>query len=302
MPDQKNYDVIIIGGSYAGLSAAMSLGRSLRKVLIIDSGLPCNRQTPHSHNFITHDGSTPAEIAAAARKQVAEYETVQFHGGVAVSGTKTPVGFEIVTQAGVVFQSTKVLFATGIKDLMPDIPGFSECWGISVVHCPYCHGYEYREKKTGIFANGDMAFHLAQLVGNLTQDLTIFSHGKSSFTEQQREKLALHGMPVIEKEISKIEHHNGHLQYVHLKGGERLPLDALYAKLSFIQHCEIPGQLGCELNEQGFLKVDSLQKTTVPGVFASGDNASGMRAVSAAVAAGNVAGAALNRELVEERF
>jgi len=234
--------------------------------------------------------------------QVAQYSTVEFHDGLAVSGTRTLRGFEITTRSGSVFESIKLVFATGIKDLMPAIPGFAECWGISVVHCPYCHGYEFRQRKTGILANGDVAIHLAQLVGNLTPDLTIFTNGKSSLTQHQREKLAVHRIPVVETEMINIEHNTGDLHHVHFKGGERLPLDALYAKLPFVQHCEIPAQLGCELNEQGFLKVDTFQKTNVPGVFAGGDNANGMRSVASAVAAGNVAGAALNRELVEESF
>src|SRR5690606_19368783 len=146
---------IIIGGSYAGLSAAMALGRSLRKVLIIDAGKPCNRQTPHSHNFITQDGKTPAEISSIARAQVAQYETVTFLSGFAVEGKKTNSGFEIKTEKGEIFESKKLILATGVKDIMSEIPGFAECWGISVIHCPYCHGYEVRNEKTGILANGD---------------------------------------------------------------------------------------------------------------------------------------------------
>src|SRR3954466_4356302 len=120
-----NFEVIIIGGSYAGLSAAMSLGRSLRKVLIIDSGLPCNRQTPHSHNFITHDGETPKAIADKAREQVLKYKTVHMQAGLAVSATKIENGFELTTADGEVLFTRKLLFATGVKDLMPDIPGFA---------------------------------------------------------------------------------------------------------------------------------------------------------------------------------
>jgi thioredoxin reductase len=302
MIPQRHYDVIIIGGSYAGLSAAMSLGRSLRNVLIIDSGLPCNRQTPHSHNFITHDGSTPGEIALSARQQVALYNTVEFHEDLAISGRKTEHGFAIDTSAGMTFEAEKLIFATGITDVMPTIPGFDACWGISVVHCPYCHGYEFKGRKTGIFANGDMAIHLAQLVWNLTRDLTIFSNGRSSFTDQQREKLAIHHIPIVDTELAAVEHDKGQLHHILLKDGTRMPLVALYAKLPFIQHCSIPQQLGCELTEQGHIKVDLLQKASVPGIFACGDNVSPMRAVASAVAAGNIAGAALNRELAEERF
>lgn len=302
MNAQNSYDVIIVGGSYAGLSAAMALGRSLRKVLIIDSGLPCNRQTPHSHNFITHDGHVPADIAAAAREQVSSYPTVSFLDAMATSGQNTSLGFLITADNGQTYQGTKLIFATGIKDIMPDIPGFSECWGISVIHCPYCHGYEYRQRRTGIFANGDMAMHLAQLVSNLTSDLTIFTHGAASFTAEQRAKLDHHRIQVIEDHLAAVIHDNGYLRHVVLEGGKEVGLDALYAKLPFQQHCAIPEQLGCEMTDLGFIKVDSMQKTTVDGVFACGDNASPMRALSAAIAAGNMAGAAINREMVEASF
>src|SRR5690606_408454 len=138
----KNFDVIIIGGSYAGLSSAMTLGRALRNVLMIDSGKPCNRQTPHSHNFITQDGEEPGTIAEKAKAQVLKYDTVKFLNDLAVSGKKTENGFVIATETGKEFATKKLVFATGVKDIMPGIKGFSECWGISVIHCPYCHGYE----------------------------------------------------------------------------------------------------------------------------------------------------------------
>src|SRR5690606_36341441 len=120
------------------------------------SGLPCNRQTPHSHNFITQDGETPAAISAKAKKQVQEYKTIQFYNGLATAIKKTNNGFEITTASAKTFTSKKVLFATGVKDLLPEIDGFANCWGISILHCPYCHGYEVKNEKTAVVANGDM--------------------------------------------------------------------------------------------------------------------------------------------------
>src|SRR5690554_7950497 len=142
MTDGKNFDAIIIGGSYSGLSAAMTLGRSLRNVLIMDSELPCNRQTPHSHNFLTQDGKTPKEISSLAKQQVQKYETVKFYKGLATRGTKTTNGSEITIDTKDKCTAKKSIFATGIKDIMPAIKGFTECWGISIIHGPYCHGYE----------------------------------------------------------------------------------------------------------------------------------------------------------------
>lgn len=302
MKDDKNFDVIIVGGSYAGLSAAMALGRSLRQVLIIDSGLPCNRQTPHSHNFITHDGEKPSVIAKKAKEQVLNYPTVRFHKGLAVSGKKTSHGFEINTENGELFSAKKLIFATGVEDIMPGIQGFSACWGISVIHCPYCHGYEFRSKKTAIMANGERALHLASLVNNLSTDLTILTSGEANFSVEQAAKLKKHGVTVITEQVSKIQHKNGWVEKVIFKDNKAIAFDAVYAAIPFRQHSSIPVELGCDLTEQGHIVVDNFQKTTIKGVFACGDNTNMMRSVSNAVAAGNLAGAMVNIELVQENF
>ncbi len=302
MTVNQDPEVIIIGGSYAGLSAAMALGRALRRVLIIDSGLPCNRQTPHSHNFITQDGEKPAAIAERAKAQVLHYPTVTFLNALAVEGKKTDDGFVITTQAGEAFKAKKLIFATGVKDNMPPIAGFSECWGISVIHCPYCHGYEVKGEKTGILANGDTAFHYAQLIRNWTSDLTIFTNGKSTLTPEQTTKITQHAIPIIEKEIASLQHKGGNLEQVVFRDHSTFTLKALYARPVFEQHCTLPEALGCELTEQGYLKVDMLQKTSVANCYACGDNASPMRSVASAVAAGNMAGAAVNNSLLQEEF
>ncbi len=302
MTEQTSFDVIIIGGSYAGLSAAMTMGRSLRKTLVIDSGQPCNRQTPHSHNFLTHDGKTPKEISTLARQQVEQYKTVQIFDDTAITGKKINNGFEIITQSGKNFQSKKLVFATGVKDQLPDIPGVADCWGISLIHCPYCHGYEFRKQKTGLWANGERAFHLSSLISNLTKDLTLLTNGKADFTNEQFNILKKHNIPIVETEITAIEHDNGHIKNVVFNNRSKIKFDAVYANIPFVQHTGIPVSLGCELTEQGYLKVDNMQKTTVTGVFACGDNTTAMRSVANAVASGNFTGAVLNRELAEEQF
>ncbi|WP_221392727.1 NAD(P)/FAD-dependent oxidoreductase [Dyadobacter sp. NIV53] len=300
MEENKNYDVVIIGGSYAGLSAAMSLGRAIRKVLMIDNGKPCNIQTPHSHNFITHDGNTPAIIAAQAKAQVMAYPTIRFLQDevTAVQGENNQ--FIVSTGSVENIIAGKILFTTGVKDLMPDIPGLAACWGISVIHCPYCHGYEYRQQRTGIMANGDIAFEFSKLVKNWTNDLTIFTNGKSAITTAQQDQLSALGINIVEKPFQKIEHQDGYLTSIVFTDGEIFHLDALYAKLPFKQHCTIPENLGCVLNESGYIQVDAFQKTSVPGIYAAGDNTTAFRSVALAVSAGSMAGAFINKELVEE--
>lgn len=300
--ENKNFDVIIIGGSYSGLSAGMSLGRSLRNVLIIDNGKPCNRQTPHSHNFVTHDGKTPSEISQLAKKDVEKYNTVSFYNGTAVKIQKTNEGFKIETSSGEKFNSKKLIIASGVKDVMPDIPGFAECWGISVIHCPYCHGYEVKNEVTGILSNGDMAYEFSKLIFNLTKSLTLFTNGKASLTDEQIKKLAQNKINLNEDEIEKIKHDNGSIQKIIFKNGKEVSLKALYAKIPFEQNINVSADLGCELTEQGFIKVDMMQKTNVPGVFACGDNVTMMRSVANAIAQGNFAGAVVNKELSDEEF
>ena len=299
---ENNFDVIIVGGSYSGLAAGMALGRALRKVLIIDSGKPCNRQTPHSHNFLTHDGKTPSEIAKLARQQVEIYNTVGFFQGLAVNGTQTDSGFEITLASGENFAAKKLIFATGIKDIMPDIEGFAESWGISVLHCPYCHGYEVRNEKTVILGNGEYGFEFSKLISNWTKDLTLFTNGPSTLTDEQTIKLEKHHIKIVEELVEKFEHQNGHLQNIIMKNGTTYPVKAVYTRPPFEQHCSIPVLSGCELTDEGYIKTDAFQQTTARGIFACGDNATRMRTVANAVALGTVAGIAANKELIEENF
>lgn len=299
---QTQFDVIIIGGSYAGLSAAMSLGRSLRKVLIIDSGKPCNRFTPHSQNFITHDGEVPAEISAKAKEQVLAYPTVSFAKGLAISTVKLANGFDVTLDNGETFSAKKMLFATGVKDNLPEVDGLSDCWGISAIHCPYCHGYEYRQQPTGILGNGDNAYHHALLVCNLTPNLSIFTNGRQEFTAEQLLKFEKNYISVFESPVISVSHKDGYVSELILEDGSQHKLSALYLRPKSSQHCEIPQQMGCNLNEHGFIIVDMMQKTSVPGIYAAGDCCTQMRSVSAAVAQGNMAGAAINMELCAEVF
>jgi thioredoxin reductase len=296
------YDVIIVGGSYAGLAVGLALGRALRKVLIIDSGESSNRQTPHSHNFLTQDGTAPAEIASVAKEQVLTYNTVNFLNDRVVNAKKLGNGFEVFAPSGESFTARKLVFATGIKDVMPEIPGFKESWGKSVLHCPYCHGYEVRGQKTGILANGDSGYEFCSLIANWTSDLTLYTNGNSTLTHEQTASLRNHKINIVEDQILKLDQTNGYLNSIQFKTGKAELVTALYARLPFQQHCDIPQQLGCEITEEGYIKVDAAQKTSVSGVYACGDNVTRMRTVANAVSMGTTTGLMVNKELVEEEF
>jgi thioredoxin reductase len=270
-------------------------------VLVIDSGKPCNQQTPHSHNFITQDGKTPKEIATLAKDQVKQYSTVHFKEGLATTANKIQNGFTVSTHAGDSFSANKLIFATGVKDIMPDIKGFGECWGISVLHCPYCHGYEVKNQPTGILGNGEYGFEFSQLIYNWTKELTLFTNGKSTLTPEQTARIEKK-IKIVEKEIDRFEQSTGQITQIIFKDGSSASINALYARPAFEQHSQIPQSLGCALTEDGYIKVDPMQKTTVEGVFACGDNTIRMRSVANAVAMGTTAGAIVNRELAIERF
>jgi len=298
----NKFDAIIIGGSYSGLAAAMALGRALKKVLVIDSGMPANAQTPHSHNFLTQDGNTPKGIATIGKQQVEKYKNVRFHNGLASAGSRIENGFEITTDVGERFQATKLIFATGIKDIMPEIDGFAACWGISAIHCPYCHGYEVRNTKTGILGNGEYAYELSRMIWNWTKDLTIYTNGKSTLSAEQAKKLKSHNIQIVETQIRKLDHTAGYIQNLEFIDGTKSPLTALYSPRPFIQHCPIPTSLGCELTEEDYIKVNGFQETSVDGIYACGDNTTKMRTVANAIAMGTTAGMSASKKLILEQF
>jgi thioredoxin reductase len=297
MKDYYIFDAIIVGGSYAGLSAALALGRSLRNVLILDHGLPCNRQTPEAHNFLTHDGKKPQAIRDEALQQVLAYPSVKLQVGKVTRATPADDHFHLITEQGEHFYAKRILLATGIKDLLPPIPGFAACWGISILHCPYCHGYEVRGEPTAILAHGPKALHMARLLQHWTNDLRVLTNGTALLTEEA-EQLAEIGVPFREDPIEQLAEVNGRLQSIHFQGGDQLDIAVAYAHVPFQQQGELVSQLGCTLAEQGLLQVDLFQRTSVPGVFAAGDNASPMRAIAVAVASGMAAGAVINMDLI----
>jgi thioredoxin reductase len=298
----QEFDAIIVGGSYAGLSAAMALGRSRRRVLLLDTGRPCNRQTPHSHNFLTQDGATPAALRAEALAQVLHYPTVELRAEEVLTATAVSGGFQVETAAGGRFTAAKLLLATGVIDLLPALPGFAECWGISVLHCPYCHGYEVGDQRLGVIGNGDMGFEFARLIHNWSRQLTLFTDGPATLTAEQRAGLDRNGIAVVETPLTGIAHTRGQLQAVQLADGTAYPLDAVFARVPFEQAGTLGRQLGCAFTDMGHVQVDDFQRTGVPGLFAAGDATTPFRAVSAAVAAGGKAGALMNMELIAENF
>ncbi|GAB3999831.1 NAD(P)/FAD-dependent oxidoreductase [Spirosoma daeguense] len=297
-----SYEVIIIGGSYAGLSAALVLGRSLRRVLVLDSGKPANRQTPHSHSFLTRDGATPAELSGLAKEQALVYPTVQFIEANVTTATRERNSFTVTTSDGATYSASKLILATGLRDELLPIPGFAECWGISVLHCPYCHGYEVHGQPLGVLANGDEAFEFGKLIRHWSPKLTLFTNGSSMLSSEQTDALRRHNINIVETPISAIIHQNGQLNSLLLADQTTYPLTALFARVKLQQASDTAQQLGCKHNDMGFVEVDEFGRTNVPGVYAAGDTHTMMRQVMVAGANGLRAAAVINKELIDESF
>lgn len=298
----KHFDVIIIGGSYSGLAAAMALGRAIKNTLVIDNINPCNKQTPYSHNFITQDGSPPLTIASKAREQVEKYLTVSFLNDTAIKGDRSATGFKIETQNGNIFTATKLIFATGIKDILPAISGIEECWGISALHCPYCHGYEVKDQATGIIGNDDNAFDLTKLISNWTKDLTLYTNGACKLSNEQVEVLLNNKIKIDERKISKLNHVEGRIKEILFIDGSISKVKAIYVKTLFEQSSSIPKNLGCEIDKEGFLVINADRETTVADVYACGDNSSRMRTVANAVGTGTTAGMSSSKSIILSKF
>ncbi len=171
-----------------------------------------------------------------------------------------------------------------------------------MIHCPYCHGYEVRNEKTGILGNGEAAFDFTRLISNWTRDLTLFTNGHSTLSTRQTEKLQRHKVSIVEKEIERFDHTNGQIQQIVFKDGTKTSIKAIYAPAPFEQHCKIPEAMGCQLTEEGYIKIDSFQETTIKGVYAIGDNAAKMRTVANAVAMGTAAGMMISKKMILEEF
>lgn len=302
MENNFTFEVAVIGGSYAGLAAAMALGRSLRKTLVIDAGNPCNRQTPHSHNFITQDGKTPSAIAKEARHQVLQYPSVEFVTDNVLQIHQQNQAFLLQTESGKKFSAKKIIVATGLNDIMPEIPGFAQSWGISVLHCPYCHGYEVRNKNIGILADGALAYEYAKLISQWSPNLTVFTNGIGEIDLDKIEVLEKLNIRIVEKTMEEIQQKNGLVSAIKFHDGTSHKLEALFSRPKCEQKSDIFRQLACEIDENGIIKTDHFQKTSVEGVYAAGDCSTLFRSVAAAVASGNMAGASVNKELIEEKF
>lgn len=298
------YDVLIIGGGPAGLSAALSIGRMRRSALVCDDGSPRNQPSRHAHNLPSQDGIHPAEWRKNAKSDLRRYDTIEFFDGSVKSARKKGNAFSAELASGERVEFRKLILAHGITDRLPEASGFKELWGKSIFHCPYCHGYEARGQRLGLVGNGAFAEHLLPMLFALSKDLVLFSNGPSELGPDFKTRVLKREIKVIETKISALEREGDRLKSVVLEDGTRLARDGLFVVPRFPVELKsrIGTHLGCERNEMGFFVAQETVKTTVPGVFAAGDILPGHQSVLGAAALGQMAGARVASELTHEDF
>lgn len=293
-------DAIIIGGSFAGLSAAMYLARGRRSVCIVDAGAPRNRFAAHSHGFFAHDGSEPATMLATARAQVAAYPTTTFVEGEAVSAARDGDGFSVRLATGEVHHGARLILAFGISDELPAIPGLAERWGTSVLHCPYCHGYELSGRRLGVLNTSPTSMHQAMLISEWGP-ATLFLNGAPEPDAATRAQLHRRRVAIEPAPVRALHGTGAQLSAVELSDGRTVDADALYLSPRNRLNSDIAQQLGCATDEAPLgtiVRTDDVRMTTVPGVFAAGDIVRATHTVAWASADGVTAGLAAHRSLV----
>lgn len=299
----RTHDVIVVGGSFAGLSAAMQIARARRRVLVVDAGMPRNRFAHASHGFLGQDGRSPAEILETARAQVLAYPAAELCRDEATQATGADGGFELSLASGATARAKRLVLATGVVDELPDIPGLGERWGKSVLHCPYCHGYEVGDGRLGVLAVGEMSLHQALLLPDWSANVTLFSNGTFEPSDEQRAKLAARGVRIDARAVLEVVGEGATLSAVRVRGAdgeEAIGLDALFTASRTRMASPLAEQLGCAFDEGPFgpvIRVDERKATTVPGVFAAGDAARAPHNATWASADGVMAGIAAQQSL-----
>ncbi|NSX89339.1 NAD(P)/FAD-dependent oxidoreductase [Agrobacterium tumefaciens] len=290
------FDVIIIGGSYAGLSAALQLGRARKNVLVVDAGKRRNRFASHSHGFLGQDGKAPGEIVAEARRQIERYQTIEWAEG-RVTDAEGSFGDFVVEIDGRRRESAaRLILAMGVTDELPDITGLKERWGSSVFHCPYCHGYELDQGEIGVIAASPMAIHHALMLPDWGET-TFFTNGIFVPDEDQAALLSARGVRVEKDRIAEIA---GHADVV-LADGRSIALAGLFTQPKLRITSDWIGKLGCSVEEGPMgssIVTDAMKQTTVRGIFACGDVARPAGSVALAVGDGAMAGAAAHRSIL----
>ncbi len=296
----SRYDVVVIGGGAAGLSAALVLSRARRRVLVIDAGNPRNAPASHLHGYLSRDGLPPAELLGTGRAEVAGY------GGETVAATVTdlvpdgPAGFWVLLGDGQRISARRLLVTTGLRDELPDLPGLSDRWARDVLHCPYCHGHEVRDRRLGVIGGSPGAVRYAQIVRQWTHDLVYFTP-PGVLTPVERTELLARAIGVVDGTIDRLViDETDDLHGVQMDDGRVIPRDVLFVPPRFVPNDALLLALGARIDSSGWVEVDATGRTSVPGVWAAGNIVDPRAQVITAAGAGSAAAIALNSDLVDD--
>jgi len=292
------YDVVIVGGGPAGLSAALVLGRCLRHVLVCDSGQPRNARSTSLNGYLTRDGIAPHDFLRLGRSELAKYGVEQ--RAVTVRDVRSVNGaFTVTLENGEEIVTSSVLLATGVRDHLPDIPGLTECYGTTVHHCPYCDGWEVRGRTLAALSERASPAGLALSLLTWTDRVMVCTNGSASArpSSAQRRQLASHGIQIQHSRIARFDHQDGHLRHIVFEDGTVSPCDAVFFAAPQTQQCELARQLGCEFTDRGTVKTDHLGRSCVPGIYVVGDASRDVQFAIVAAAEGAKAGVAINKAL-----
>lgn len=298
----RRYHVIVVGGSFAGLGAAMQLARARRRVLVIDSGLPRNRYAHASHGFLGQDGRRPAEILETFRAQVLAYPTARLLSGDVVDAERLgDDAFRVTLSSGDLYLAERLILATGVVDELPSIPGLQERWGSTVLHCPYCHGYEVGDRRLGVLATSEKAMHHATLLPDWSNSVTLFTNGTFAPSVEEQSTLAARGVRLEEETVDALVGDAPALAGVRLRDGRVVELDALFTATRTRMASPLAERLGCAFDDGPFgpiVRTDPNKKTTVQGVYCAGDAARVPHNATWAAADGATAGVSAHRSLI----
>ncbi|MDX2561403.1 NAD(P)/FAD-dependent oxidoreductase [Streptomyces sp. TX20-6-3] len=301
-------DVIIVGGGPAGMSAALTLGRAHRTVLLLDSGQGRNAPADAVHNFLTHDGTPPQVLRDLGHENLRQYPTVQSVATAATSVRRLGDDhFEVRLEDGGLHEARRLLLATGLRDELPDIQGVDVLWGKSAFHCPYCHGFEASGSRIAVLGAAPERVRLALHLSRFTDDIALCTGG-ASLEPVMQSVLEANGVAVQCAPVARLEHEDTQLRRIVFDDGTSLDRDAVFIKTTLHQRSDFAERLGCTDFPDGCVEVNEFAQTSVPGVYAAGDMARRatvpipLAAVVAAAASGTVAGSVIDQDLVSADF
>jgi thioredoxin reductase len=292
------YDVLIIGGGAAGLSAALVLARARRNVLVVDAGTPRNGPATHLHGYLSRDGLPPHALLELGRDEVRRYGG-NFLDDRVTATALGPSGFSVSLASEQRISARRLLLTTGLRDELPEVPGLRDRWARDVLHCPYCHGYEVRDQQLGVLGGSPGAVRYAQIVRQWTQDLTYFTP-PGTLTPTERAELAARAIKVVEGNIAQLVVESDQLRGVKLDKGRLVPLDALFVPPRLVPNNELLRSLGCAVDDNGWAVADGTGRTSISGVWAAGNLVDPRAQLITAAGAGSAAAIALNADLVED--